>query len=175
MKRLFTLLALTVCLFGQAQSETYSKEVKSALENNGTVAYYDNVVDKLFGLLKENYKTQNVPDEVWTELEAVKPMAVKNLVELVTQAYLPLFNEEDVKNMNAFYATDAGKNLFTKRNLSSEQKQALEQFYQTETGNKIVINQETLDASMKNTSQNYSGNLYLQLVDALTAKGYVKQ
>ena len=60
MKKLFLVLTLGFCLFSHAQSETYLKEVKSALENNGTVTYYDNVVDRLFTLLKENYKTQKL-------------------------------------------------------------------------------------------------------------------
>jgi hypothetical protein len=34
--------------------------------------------------------------------------------------------------------------MFTKQKLSPEESKALEAFYQTETGNKIVINQETL-------------------------------
>lgn len=172
MKKLLILLVILFTFTVNAQTETYSAEVKSTLNNNGTVAYYDNVVDKLFTLLKEKYQSQNVPATVWEELEAVKPLALDNLVELVTQAYLPLFTEVDVKNMNAFYSTPEGHNMFTKQNLSAEEKKALELFYQTETGNKIVVNQETLNASMKNTSQNWSGNLYLQLVDALAAKGY---
>jgi len=76
--------------------------------------------------------------------------------------------------MNAFYSTDLGKDMFAKRELSAEEKQALEEFYQTETGNKIVINQDTLNASMRNISENWTGNLYLQLVDALAEKGFEK-
>ena len=174
MKKIILGIALVFSLLATAQTETYATEVDAALRNNGTVAYYDNVLDRLFTMLKENYASQNVPEKVWKELEAVKPLALNNLVELVTQAYLPLFTEDDVKNMNAFYSTDLGKGMFTKQKLSPEESKALEVFYQTETGNKIVINQETLKASMQNISQNWSGSLYLQMIDNLEAKGFKK-
>jgi hypothetical protein len=106
MKNLILGLALTFSLFSTAQAEAYIAKVDTVLKPNGTVAYYDNVLDKLFNLLKENYTAQNVTDSVWKELEAFKPLALDNLVELLATAYLPLFTEADVKNMNTFYSTD---------------------------------------------------------------------
>lgn len=174
MKKIFLGLALTFSLLASAQTKSYVSQVDAVLRNNGTVTYYNNVLDKLFNLLKDNYASQNVTDGVWKELEAVKPLALDNLVELVATAYLPLFTEEDVRHMNNFYSSELGKGMFTKQILSPEESKALESFYQTETGNKIVINQETLNASMQNISQNWTGNLYLQMVDNLEAKGYLK-
>jgi len=107
-------------------------------------------------------------------LKKVKPLAMENIIDLVTQAYLPLFNETDIANMTMFYKTEYGKNVLQNKPLSKEENEALKAFYQTETGNKVVINQETLNASMMNMTQNWSGNLYLQLVDALAAEGFTQ-
>jgi len=70
-------LALSFSLLVTAQTESYVAEVDSALKNNGTITFYDNTLDKLFGLLKQNYASQNVPDSVWKEFEAIKPLALE--------------------------------------------------------------------------------------------------
>lgn len=54
MKKIFLGLALTFSLLASAQTKSYVSQVDAVLRNNGTVTYYNNVLDKLFNLLKDN-------------------------------------------------------------------------------------------------------------------------
>ena len=153
--------------------DEYSEDVKLCLKNNGTYNYYDGVVDSMFTHLKEQFASQKVPVEVWTELEAIKPDTLDELGQMVVSAYRGHFTHQDVKNMNALYKTTAGKKMINSQTALTEgDKVVLNEFYKTETGQKIVGSQDSMNASMMQITEMWSGDLYKSVLAKLSDKGY---
>ena len=173
MKRVITFicfLALTTISF--AQVDAYSEDVKKCIKSNGTMAYYEDVIDQMFTMLEEQFKSQNVPAEVWTALKKEKPAAMDELAQMIVSAYRAHFTHEDVKKMNALYASKAGQNMFKPDALTEGDKQILKEFYQSETGQKIVNSQDSMNASMSDISEMWSRDLYKQMIAKLSEKGF---
>ncbi len=171
------LLALIVTTMSFSQDavvvDEYSEDVKLCLKNNGTYNYYDGVVDSMFTHLKQQFESQNVPDEVWTELETIKPATLDELGQMVVSAYRGHFNHQDVKNMNALYKTTAGKKMINSATeLTEGDKVALNEFYKSDTGQKIVGSQDSVNASMMQITEIWSADLYKDVLAKLSEKGF---
>jgi len=129
MKKLYTLvLALLISFASFSQVDAYSEEVKKCINSNGTIGYYENVVDQMFTMLEEQFKSQDVPAAVWKDLKKVKPDAMDELAVMIVSAYKAHFTHQDVKNMNALYKTKAGKNMFKPEALTEGDKIILKEF-----------------------------------------------
>ena len=153
--------------------DEYSEDVKLCLKNNGTYNYYDGVVDQMFTHLKEQYKSLNVPDDVWEELEQVKTGTLDELSQMIVSAYRGHFNHQDVKNMNALYGTTAGKKMINSQTeLNEGDKVVLNEFYKSDTGQKIVGSQDSINASMMRITEMWSADLYKSVIDKLSEKGF---
>ncbi len=173
MKKIVTLFCfLVVANTGFAQTDAYSEDVKKCIKSNGTIAYYENVVDQMFKMLQDQFKSQDVPAEVWTEVKSKKTDAMDELAQMIVSAYRAHFTHEDVKNMNALYATKAGQNMFKPDALSEGDQVVLKEFYASETGQKIVNSQDSMNASMSNISEMWSKDLYQGVISKLSEKGY---
>ena len=178
MKNILTFfLALIVTTMSFSQDEVvvdeYSEDVKLCLKNNGTYNYYDGVVESMFTHLKEQFSSQNVPDAVWIELEAMKPVTLDELGQMVVSAYRGHFTHQNVKNMNALYQTTAGKKMINSETALTEgDKVALNEFYKTETGQKIVGSQDSMNASMMQITEMWSADLYNSVLAKLSEKGF---
>jgi len=173
MKKILTLICfLVVANTGFAQVDAYSEDVKKCIKSNGTIAYYENVIDQMFTMLEGQFKSQNVPTKVWTEVKAVKTDAMDELAQMIVSAYRAHFTHEDVKNMNRLYASKAGQNMFKSDALTKNDKAVLKEFYATETGQKIVNSQESMNASMSDISEMWSRDLYQSVIQKLSEKGY---
>lgn len=178
MKNILTFfLALIVTTISFAQDnvvvDEYSEDVKLCLKNNGTYNYYDGVVESMFTHLKQQFESHNVPTEVWTELEGMKPDTLDELGQMVVSAYRGHFTHQDVKNMNALYKTTAGKKMInTETALTEGDKVALNEFYKSETGQKIVGSQDSMNASMMQITEMWSADLYKSVLAKLSEKGY---
>lgn len=174
MRQLLTLLLVfTISTVSFAQLDDYSEDVKLCLKNNGTYNYYDGVVDQMFTHLKEQYKSLNVPDEVWEELEQVKTSSLDELSQMIVSAYRGHFNHQDVKNMNALYGTTAGKKMINSQTeLDESDKEVLNEFYKSDTGQKIVGSQDSINASMMQITEMWSADLYKSVINKLSEKGF---
>lgn len=177
MKKIAFLFALVISSMSFAQTETvvdpYSDAVKTCLIGNGTRAYYDNVVDEMFKMLQGQYASQNVPESVWKELKNVKSETLDELSQMVVSAYRGHFTLKDVNNMNALYATEAGKRMYKQPSaLTEADKFEVNAFYQTETGQKIITSQESVNKIMTQVSEMWSSDLYKSVIDKLSEKGY---
>ncbi|RAJ13395.1 DUF2059 domain-containing protein [Olleya aquimaris] len=173
MKKIFTLICfLAIGTLSFAQVDAYSEDVKKCIKSNGTLAYYEDVIDQMFSMLEQQFASQEVPADVWTELKKVKPESMDELAQMIVSAYRAHFTHQDVKNMNALYATKAGQNMFKPEALSEGDKIILKEFYQSETGQKIVSSQDSMNASMSDISIMWSGDLYKSMIAKLSEKGY---
>lgn len=153
--------------------DEYSQDVKLCLKNNGTYKYYEDVVDSMFTHLKQQFESQNVPTEAWVELEGIKVETLDELGQMIVSAYRGHFNHHDVKNMNTLYGTTAGKKMInTATELTDDDKKALSEFYKSETGQKIVGSQDSLNAAMLQITEMWSSNLYKNVLAKLSEKGF---
>jgi len=173
MKKIIALICLlTIGTVGFAQVDQYSEDVKTCIKSNGTMTYYEGVVDQMFIMLEEQFTSQEVPVAVWTELKNEKSDAMGELAQMVVSAYRAHFTHEDVKNMNALYTTKAGENMFKPEELTEGDKIILTEFYKSDTGQKIVSSQDSMNASMGDISVLWSGDLYKSMIAKLSEKGF---
>lgn len=171
----FLVILVSATSFAQDEQvvDEYSEDVKLCLKNNGTYNYYDGVVDSMFTHLKQQFADQKVPEEIWTELEAIKPNTLNELGQMIVSAYRGHFTHQDVKNMNNLYLTSAGKKMInSETELTEGEKVFLSEFYKSDTGQKIVGSQDSMNASMLQITEMWSADLYKSVIDKLSEKGF---
>ena len=70
MKKIIALVCfLAIGTSSFAQVDQYSEDVKTCIKSNGTMTYYEGVIDQMFTMLEEQFASQAVPATVWTELK----------------------------------------------------------------------------------------------------------
>lgn len=173
MKNIVTLfLFLAVSFNAFAQVDPYSEAVKKCIISNGTMAYYEDVMEQMYEMLEVQFTDVNVPEAVWIEVRKGKDEAMDKLAQMIVSAYRAHFTKEDVAKMNALYASQAGKNMFKKEALTEGDKIILSEFYKSDTGNKIVSSQDSMNDAMSKISELWSSEVYRDLIAMLSAKGY---
>jgi len=173
MKSIFTFaIVLLISTTGFSQVDAYSEDVKKCIESNGTMSYYEGVVDQMFVMIQKQFESQNVPEDTWADIKMVKNDAMKELAQMMVSAYRGHFSHEDVKNMNTLYSSKAGKNMFKPEQLTEGDKVILSEFYKSDTGQKVLGSQESITASMSKISEIWSGDLYRSVIDKLSEKGF---
>lgn len=173
MKKILTLLLLLAfSATSFAQVDAYSEDVKKCVKSNGTMAYYDDVMEQMYDMLKVQFTDAKVPEAVWAEIRKGKTEAMNELAQMMVSAYKAHFNHKDVKNMNRLYASKAGKNMFKKEALSEGDKTLLTEFYKSDTGRKITGSQKSMNVSMSKISEMWSSDVYRGVIAILSEKGY---
>ncbi|WP_299386665.1 hypothetical protein [uncultured Lacinutrix sp.] len=173
MKRVFTLLLfLSLSATSFAQVDAYSEDVKKCVKSNGTMSYYEDVMEQMYTMLKVQFTDANVPDTVWAEVKKGKSAAMDELAQMMVSAYKGHFTHQDVKNMNVLYASKAGKNMFKTDGLTEGDKVILSEFYKSDTGQKILGSQESMNESMSKISEMWSSGVYRGVIAQLSEKGY---
>ena len=176
-KFILPFLFLIITSFTFAQSETvvdpYSESVKQCLINNGTRDYYSTVVDEMFTMLQKQYAEKNVPESVWTELKDVKTETLNELSQMVVSAYRGHYTQDDLNKMNAMFTTETGKKMFKDpKSLTEPEKFKVNDFYNSEVGQKIIGSQESMNKIMSQVSEMWSSDLYQSVIAKLDEKGY---
>ena len=174
MKNLTTLIiAFVITTVTFAQESTYNEDVKKCIKSNGTYAYYENMIGKMFTKLEKQYASHNVPDSVWSELKTLNESSLEELTQMIISAYREYFTHEDIKNMNALYASQAGQNMLKGDSaLTESDKEVLTEFYSSETGQIITESQDFMNESMSEISEMWSSGFYKSLIQKLSAKGF---
>lgn len=176
MKKLLFVLFFLGSLQINAQETTYHGDVLRYLTMNGTANQYGEAINQLFDLLKQQYKDQNVTNEVWSELEKETSPEVNRILNMLVSAYRGTYEHEDIKNMMAFYETGAGKQLLLdKTALSQEQQKEASAFYNSTTGQKILTSEQQISKRVGEVSEIWSRDLYRNIVDKLAEKGFIMQ
>jgi hypothetical protein len=172
MKNIFILLLLIVSASSFAQEDTYNEDVKKCIISNGTMTYYEDVMEQMYEILKVQFTDAQVPDTVWAEIKKGKPAAMDELAQMIVSAYRGHYTHKDVKNMNALYTSKAGKNMFKKDGLTEGDKMILNEFYETETGQKILGSQDSITEALSKISEMWSSSVYRGVISQLSDKGY---
>ncbi|APY00920.1 hypothetical protein CLV86_0598 [Lacinutrix venerupis] len=173
MKKIYTVLLFFICASASfAQVDAYSEDVKKCVKSNGTMSYYEDVMEQMYDMLKVQFTDENVPEAVWAEIKKGKQDAMDELAQMIVSAYRGHFTHEDVKNMNNLYASKAGKNMFKKDALTEGDKVVLNEFYKSDTGQKILGSQDSMNESMSKISEMWSSGVYRGVIAQLSEKGY---
>ena len=171
--KFLTTVFLLFALSTMAQKTSYVQDTMKYLELNGTSKQYDQAVDQLFVMLKQQYATASIPDDVWADLKTVKPQELMKIKSLLVSAYRGNFSQEEVQEMIEFYDSPAGRQLVTDPTaMSQEQKDAYALFTGSETGKKITARKESLSRMVSEVSELWSRDLYKNITGKLQSKGY---
>ncbi|WP_162182453.1 DUF2059 domain-containing protein [Lacinutrix jangbogonensis] len=172
MKRLFIVLFLSLSTLSFAQVDAFSEDVKECIKSNGTMSHFEDVMQQMYTMLTVQFADANVPDTIWIEVKKGKNEAMDELVQMIVSAYTDHFTHQDVKNMNNLYTSKAGKNMFLTDALTKGDKVVLNTFYESETGQKILGSQESMNASMSKISELWKSATYRNFIAVLSDKGY---
>ncbi len=174
MKKL--LIAVLLFAFVQtsfAQTDPYIESVKHYLTINGTQEQYENAIDGMFTMLKKQFKAYEVSDAIWTALESSKKQQVEEVKAVLVSAYKAYFTLNDIKNMTVFYESAAAKQLLADASkLTDIQRQQIGNFYDSETGQKMIASKDGLAQIEGEISMQWSGELYKSVINKLAEKGY---
>ncbi|MFD2564624.1 DUF2059 domain-containing protein [Aquimarina rubra] len=162
-------LTVTAC-FAQ---RSYHEDAIRYFELNGTEQQYDTAIDQMFSLLQQQYSNQNVPDNVWDELQSNKTDAITNIKSLLVSVYRSNFTHEDIKQLIIFYESETGRQLVKDRTqLSDNQKNKLSDFFNSEVGQKVQNQSDSLRSMVSEVSELWSRDLYNETIQKLKTKGY---
>ncbi len=176
MKKLLIAIFILTSLNTFAQEASYHEVALKYLQTNGTATQYEGAIDQLFGLLKQQYTGQNVPDETWTSLRSESSGEVNKILNMLVSAYRGTYDKEDLINMLAFNETGAGRQLLVDRtSLSKEQRQEAANFYNSATGQKILTSEQQIGSRVSEVSEIWSRDLYRSVTEKLAAKGFTLQ
>lgn len=166
------LLTFTVLTTAVAQDDDYVIAVNECIENNGTLAYYDTVLDAMFLDFKTEFQASNIPDNVWKEVEKEKEYAKEGLATMLSRAYKNHFTLQDLEAMNALYSSKAGKNMLQSKPLSKAETKELDDFYNSSTGQKIQKSQSEMSTSLRRLAKLWINNTSNKVATVLSEKGY---
>ena len=170
---LFLTLFSLICFSVSSQEDSFQEKILDYLKVNGTYTQYNNAYDQMFAVFKERYALANVPEEVWIELIQDKEKNVSKIISLLTSAYRKHFSEENIRDLYAFYNTEAGKKIqVDSSTLTPEQSAEVSLFYQSPTGQKLFEVQSNLAQDIIQISEYWSTDLYIETMDILSSKGY---
>jgi len=174
MKKTLIAAILFICVQTSFAQTPYIDSVKNYLTINGTQEQYEGAINSMFDMLKNRFKDYKIPEAIWKELENDKKKHVDDLKSILVSAYKAYFTLNDIKNMTVFYESTAVKQMRSdKTKLSDTQRQQIVNFYDSETGIKMIASREGLTKVEGEISQQWSGDLYKSVLSKLAEKGYV--
>lgn len=153
----FLLISINSC----GQEATFSEDVLSYLNNNGTSKQYEYAYDELLKMLENQFPKTEKNAKGWEYMNANKDKYVSEIVTLLAPVYQKNFTHDEIKSMNDFYQSKAGKQLVAESTkMTSEQKTALNEFYSSTIGKKIKEKQPILTKEIGVVSEGWSRDLY---------------
>lgn len=123
---LVTLLASGLTLRAQESapakaSPEQEKEIRRMMEITGMTKLMNQVVGQMIASFQANWP--NVPAETWNELQ--KELRAEDVIELLVPLYAKYYTAEDLRAINDFYATPAGKRLLEKMPQLTQESMAI--------------------------------------------------
>lgn len=144
-----------------AQENTASEDALAYVKINGTAKQYEFAYEQLLKMLEGQYPETAANSKGWEYLNANKDKYVSEIIALLAPVYENNFSSSEIKAMNIFYQSEAGQQLLTDRTkMTDEQKQALNEFYGSATGAKIIEKQPILTKEIGAISEVWSRDLY---------------
>lgn len=152
---------LMVPLGIMAQETEFSKDVKDHLESNGMMKQYEYAYGQLMQMMESRYPKSDGNLKGWTYLEEHEVKAMEDIKNRLVSIYKAHFSHGEIKQIAAFYKTEAGVLLNTDRSkMTQAHKDELNSFYNTIVGQKIINDREALTKEISAASENWSRELY---------------
>lgn len=156
-----------------AQTDPFVENVKHYLTINGTQQQYEGAIDGMFVMLKKQFKDYKIPEAAWKELQSNKKAQVEDVKAVLVSAYKAYFTLNDIKKMTVFYESAAAKQMLADASkLTTTQRQQIGNFYDSETGQKMIASKDGLAKIEGEISMQWSGELYKNVLRKLAEKGY---
>lgn len=175
MKNNFFVVVLFLLIIGCNPQTSYQDKVIRYFEINGTENQYSMAIDQMFELLKNQYSAQQVPENVWSELQDHKVTALKDIKSLLVPVYQTNFEQEEIEQLILFYESATGKQVAKDQSsLTEKQKEEFAKFLVSEVGKKVQDRSETLQKMVGEVSESWSSKLYNEMVQKLNKKGFMK-
>ena len=144
-----------------AQESNYTKDISEYLDSNGTMLQYEYAYAELLKMLSSNFPKNEDNAQGWEYLEDNKEKALDEMKSLIIPIYQSNFTHNEIKQMSAFYSSEAGLQLINDRSkLTKAHKEVLNTFYNSATGQKIISKQEELSIEISKVSESWSRDLY---------------
>jgi hypothetical protein len=159
--KIISVVFLFITLSSCGQEATFQEDVMTYLKNNGTANQYNYAYDELLKMLGNQFPKTAENSKGWDYLEANKEKHVSDILSLLEPVYEKNFTHEEIKKMNVFYQSEAGKQLVADgEKLSEKQKEEVNDFYGSVTGKTIVEKQPILATEIGEVSEGWSRDLY---------------
>lgn len=172
-KFLLGLLFFCVTISSFSQQKSFQEEVLNYFQLNGTEKQYDTAIDQMFVLLKNQYGNQQVPENVWKDLQKEKSIMLQDIKERLVPAYQVNFTKNDIQELIVFYSSETGKQLVNDpTGLSETQKTKYSDFLNSTIGQKVRSQGSRIGQMVTEVSETWSRSLYENIVEKLGAKGY---
>ena len=144
-----------------AQETGFSKDISDYLDSNGTMLQYEYAYGELMKMLGSQFSKTENNAEGWKYLEENKSNAVSEIRTLIIPIYKENFTHDEIKEMYAFYQSEAGKLLVNDRSkMTDTHKEELNTFYSSTLGKKIIGKHEILTQEISKVSESWSRDLY---------------
>lgn len=173
-KKLFILTVFSlVCFTSNAQIDDFQKEIIEYLNSNGTRSQYNSAFDEVFPLLKRNFEKFDIPEKEWDKLKEDKKTWIDKIVAELTFAYRGHFTRDDIKQMTAFYKSEAGKKMVNKEKLTSQEQKEVDAYLNGKISKKVADNFDALSKDIETISTEWSRELFGAKMSQLIKDGYV--
>lgn len=157
----FILCLLLIPMAFSAQESDYSQDISDYLDNNGTMLQYEFAYGELLKMLGNQFPKDENNAQGWEYLEGNKSKALDEIKMLLIPIYQANFTHDEIRKMIGFYQSEAGKLLIKDRSKMTEShKEALNDFYNSTVGQKIISKQEVLSKEISKVSESWSRDLY---------------
>ena len=132
----FVLLATSVNIVSAQANDEYKRTLKKMLDAAGSEATFDSAIKQMLGMFKGQY--QNVPDDVWVELEnEMLKISMDDLVEMLTPVYAKHLSVADLNKIIEFYQTPVGKKYAEKTPLITQESMQVGQEWGMKMGQRF--------------------------------------
>ncbi|NNM23576.1 MAG: DUF2059 domain-containing protein [Flavobacteriaceae bacterium] len=174
MRSTFLTLFSLICFSGFGQVDAFQQDIIDYLKVNGTQAQYSEAYDEMFTVLKKNFETANVPENVWQDLRTNKSESLDDVIEFLTFAYRKHFTQDDIHKMEAFYRTEAAQKMIRNTgDLSEKEHKAISAYYESDVAKKVDSKKVELANDISEISSHWSRDLFSAKMSALIKMGYV--
>ncbi len=159
---------MLISFIGFGQSTDKSSQVSAYLESNNSLDQYRFAYDQLLLMLEKNYPQKETNKEGWVYLRDNKEKSIQEMQAMLVPVYERHFELDEISQMTSFYKSSAGKQLVTDRSkMNEEQKEALNTFFNSVLGKKIIEKQPALTSEIGKISEDWSHELYQIAVSLL--------
>jgi len=174
MKSIFLTLFSLICFSVVAQVDAFQRDIIEYLNVKGIHQEYTESYVGVIDAVKKNFKSSNVPENEWEEIQTDKDESLENLIFFMSFAYRTHFTQNEINNMTNFYKTEAAQRMITQDGtLTDKDNTAIDAFFESELGKKITAKQPELAIDIKEIATQWKSDLFVEKMSFLVKKGYV--